>query len=267
MPAVSIQWGPWAEGGMVTADIDARARRLGLHALAPAGALRSLELAVAEGKSLAVVDVDWTRFAPSFAADRARPLLLGVDEARAALEERKQADSRPAAAERPLREILADLPDAERLQHLRSLVAAQTARVLGIPATSSVDVERGFSDLGFDSLMSVELRRVLQAQTGLALPTTLAFDHPSVDAVARYLLEQLEAAGGLNGHHPIGRPDWPELSALVEKLLRAPLDELKATGMFDQLNASVRPAKRPEPAIVAEDASLDELARYVMENG
>jgi epothilone polyketide synthase D len=266
LPAVSIQWGPWADGGMVTAEIEARARRLGLLALDPSGALRSLELALAEGRSLAVMDVDWTRFASSFAADRARPLLLGVDEARAALEDRAEEGSRRAGAEPPLQAILADLPDVERLQQLRSLVAAQTARVLGITDAPSVDIERGFSDLGLDSLMAVQLRRVLQTQTGLALPTTLVFDHPSIGAIARYLLDQLKAVGGLDRHEPIARPDWPELSALVARLLHAPLDELKATGVFDQVNALTRPVKQLDPAIPSGDASLDELARYVMES-
>ena len=251
---------------MVTAEVDARARRRGLLALNPAGALRCLDLAMAEGRSFAVMDVDWTRFVSSFAADRARPLLLGVDEARAALEGRAEDGSLPAGAELTLRETLADLPDVERLQQLRSLVAATTARVLGITGASSIDVERGFSDLGLDSLMAVELRLALQPQTGLALPTTLAFDHPSIDAVARHLLEQLKAAGGLDRRHPIARTDWPELSSHVERLLHAPLDELKATGVFDHLNALTRPVKRLDPAILSEDASLDELARYVMEN-
>ncbi len=156
LPAVSIQWGTWAGGGMVTADIEARTRRLGVQPLDPAGALRCLDLAMAEGRSLAVMDVDWARFVPSFAADRGRPLLLGVDEARAALEARAEESSRPAGTELGLRETLANLPDVERLEHLRSLVAAQAGRVLGIAGASSIDVERGFADMGLDSLMAVE---------------------------------------------------------------------------------------------------------------
>jgi acyl carrier protein len=250
---------------MVTAEIDARTRRLGVIPLESADALRCLDLAMVEGRSLAVVDVDWARFVKSFAADRARPLLLGVDEARAALEDRAEEGSRPAGAELGLRESLANLPDVDRLEQLRSLVAAQVGRVLGTASASSIDVERGFSDMGLDSLMTVELRLSLQAQTGLALPTTLAFDHPSIDAVARHLLEQLKAAGGLDRRTAIERPDWPELSALVETLLHASLDELKATGVFDRVNALSRPVQRIESAIPTEAASLDELARYVTE--
>jgi aryl carrier-like protein len=57
-------------------------------------------------------------------------------------------------------------------------------------------VSQGLRDLGLDSLRAVELRNRLQASVGRPLPSTLAFDHPTVEAIADFLGEVLEVATG-----------------------------------------------------------------------
>jgi hypothetical protein len=49
-------------------------------------------------------------------------------------------------------------------------------------------------DLGFDSLMAVQLRGQLSKGLGLdrPLPATLIFDHPTIDAIAEYLLGRID---------------------------------------------------------------------------
>jgi acyl carrier protein len=86
---------------------------------------------------------------------------------------------------------LAHLPKAQRRAALLDLVRDHTATVLGHAGAGRIAGEDTFKDLGFDSLTAVELRNRLQQATGLRLPSTVIYDHPSPGHLAGYLHGEL----------------------------------------------------------------------------
>ncbi|MFI1510107.1 type I polyketide synthase [Streptomyces sp. NPDC020597] len=191
LPATSLAWGPWAGGGMATADADGenRMRRGGIDPLDPERACDALGRAVARTDAvLAVADIDWARFAPGFTTSRPSPLLAGLPEVRDLQARRPQSAT---GAPQALRERLTGQSAAERERTLTTLVRTEAAAVLGHTGTDRVGAAVAFNALGFDSLMAVELRNRIGAATGLALPATLLFDQPSATALAGYLRGRL----------------------------------------------------------------------------
>ncbi|MEU5959352.1 type I polyketide synthase [Streptomyces sp. NPDC047525] len=187
--ATSVAWGAWADGGMADADLPGLIRR-GLRPMAPDKAVRALQQALEQGDiCVSIADVDWNRFAVGFTAARARPLIEDLPDA---VRQAPGASATDGPGHGPTwRERLSGLPADEAEATLATWVRAQVAAVLGHPDPDAVEPHQRFTELGFDSLTAVGLRNRLQEATGLALPTTLVFDHPCVTDVAAHLLPLL----------------------------------------------------------------------------
>ncbi|CAM5642413.1 SDR family NAD(P)-dependent oxidoreductase [Streptomyces canarius] len=177
LPATSVAWGPWSGGGMAREErLADRLLRGGLRLLAPDAALAAMREAVEDGRpTVTVADVDWPRFAAVLRAAGPRPLLDLVV---------------PSAAVRDGRRPTGPLPrrTAKTPARMRDLVVAQVAAVTGHPV-AGIDPALPFHALGVDSLLAVDLRDRLTAETGAPLPATLVYDHPTPDAVARLLAD------------------------------------------------------------------------------
>ncbi|GLJ92931.1 hypothetical protein GCM10017589_55420 [Streptomyces poonensis] len=191
--ATAVSWGPWADGGMVEdGDDEERLRRRGLRAMTPAVAVTALQRALDRDETLlTVADVDWPRFIVPFTLGRPSPLLGDLPEVRATLTEEAPEAGRGSGA---LAESLAALSPEDRARAVVDLVRTHAAAVLGHRTAGAVEADRPFRDLGFDSLTAVELRNRLNEATGLTLPTTLVFDHPTADDLAGHLLAELTGA-------------------------------------------------------------------------
>ncbi|WP_432015746.1 type I polyketide synthase, partial [Streptomyces cucumeris] len=222
--ALSIAWGPWAGAGMARGETGAALHRHGLVSMAPHTALAALHRLLAGGEDDAVVaHVDWARFAPAFRSGRDSALLSELPEAAPAEPAADDTDNDTAA---PWRARLGGLPGAERRRALTDLVRAEAAAALGHDTAATIDTERPFQSLGFDSLTAVELRNRLTAATGLALPASTVFDHPTAAVLAGHLHAEL------TGTVPAPRP--------AEVTAAAPDEPLAVVGMACRFPGGVR---------------------------
>ncbi|WP_158264197.1 type I polyketide synthase [Amycolatopsis sp. CA-126428] len=174
LPVRSLAWGLWAvESGLTGSLTDVDRERLRRSGLAP----------MATEQALAMLDAALAGAHPVVVAARLDP---------AATPRESTAASAPSS--RP-GERLRRLPPPEQDREVRELVAGLTAAVLGY--RGKLPADRTFSRLGMESLTAVELRNRLAAATGLRLRTSVVFDHPDVDALARHVLSELsgEPAG------------------------------------------------------------------------
>ncbi|OLF07340.1 hypothetical protein BLA60_27600 [Actinophytocola xinjiangensis] len=187
--ATSVSWGVWGSDVLPDAIDEDLLRRQGLPLIDPTTALTALGQVLDHGEgAVSVADVDWSTFIELFASARSRPLFAELVEDTDAVGADGPADGSAGAS---LSERLAGLSPVEREQSVADLVRQQTAAVLGHGSAELVGVGRAFTELGFDSLLAVELRNRLAAATGLRLPASVVFDYPTVTAVAGFLVGEL----------------------------------------------------------------------------
>ncbi|WP_410619058.1 SDR family NAD(P)-dependent oxidoreductase [Amycolatopsis sp. cmx-8-4] len=192
LPATSLAWGLWAtEGGGMGADADVkRMSRGGVAALTEDEGLALFDAALASGESAFVPMRLDTGLVQARAATHGVPAVLrGLVRTPA---RRAVAEADPAAA---VLAALSGVDGADRVALLLDLVRSQAAAVLGHSGPEAIVPARGFLEQGFDSLTALELRNRIATATGLRLPATLLFDHPSPDVLAAHLGGELGAVG------------------------------------------------------------------------
>ncbi|MFE2415145.1 SDR family NAD(P)-dependent oxidoreductase, partial [Kitasatospora sp. NPDC059408] len=193
LPATSIAWGLWADTSTMTGTLheadQARIERGGIAPMSADEALGLLSAALTAGSAaVAAVRLDPAELRRQAADGTLAPLLRGLTRARRTAARQAAATGTGSTA---LTDRLAPLSEPEQYRELLDLVRSHVATVLAHGTPVAIDEARPFNEIGFDSLTSVELRNRLTAATGLRLPATLVFDHPTPGAVARLLRTEL----------------------------------------------------------------------------
>jgi myxalamid-type polyketide synthase MxaE and MxaD len=220
VPATAINWG-WWEGGATTADAEALFAQAGLQVMAADDALEAMADVIASGVPQRIVAaIDWQMFKPAIESTGSTLLSqIGV-----------MADTQKAARPRgTLSRELAGLPAEQSRARILDYVRAEVGAVIGRdPAL--LDLTRGLFKLGMDSMMTVELRRRLEAALDRTLPATIAFEYPNIAALAAFLAGHVVPAG------PPSEPAAETETATVTAALDAESDEALALMLDSELD-------------------------------
>jgi acyl transferase domain-containing protein/acyl carrier protein len=224
LPGASLAWGAWDQAGGMTGELSnadrARLARMGIKPLAPERGLALFDIARAHEESLLIpLDLDMAALRAQAKVGMLPAVLRGLIR----MPTRRASDMKGSFAKK-----LAQAPKAEWDSVIAELVRAQVADVLGHVSSEAIDPQRPFQELGFDSLAAVELKNRLGRATGLKLPSTLIFDHPTPAAVAKYLRGAVapeEQELGLE----------PGETEIRKALSSIPLAQLRRAGLMEAL--------------------------------
>ncbi|MFK4107041.1 SDR family NAD(P)-dependent oxidoreductase, partial [Streptomyces sp. NPDC019531] len=262
--ATAIAWGSW-QGGMVDEELAAVMRRIGAPAMDPERALACLRRELAWGEAHVVVaDFDWDRFVPTYTMARPRPLLDLVPEVRELLD--SDGDN-PRDASAPVPDLvarLAQMPPAEQSRTLLTLVRTHVAELLGYDDPAELDPGRAFDDLGFDSVVAVDLRNRLARATGRKLPSTMVFDYANPVALAEYLRTELCP----DGNAPTAQAVLEQLARLETTVTGFGAEEIAELNIVPLLRAlAARLGESPDTAedvdTQLESASADDVFDFI----
>ncbi len=184
LPALCVEWGSWESPRDGQLEL---VERSGFVAMKAPKALSLLGALIASRQTSSLVaDIDWSILGPALELRGGQAL---VDDLIAPhISQPKPTTLRTIPA---WLDELGELPVRERKLRLLDFVGEEVRKVFGMAPEDPLDESRGLFQAGMNSLMSVSLKRALEARTGLRLPGTLTFTYPTIEAIAVFLEETL----------------------------------------------------------------------------
>ncbi|TDQ04403.1 pimaricinolide synthase PimS1 [Labedaea rhizosphaerae] len=179
------------------------------------------------------------------------------------------ASAAPAVSSESLEDRLAPLSEAERERAVLDVIRAQVAAV-SHDDPESIDVSKGFTELGLDSLAAIDLRNRLQKATGLRLPATMMFDYPNPIELAEFLLEELDIPEAEAVEVPAqATVSTQDDQGIAQSIAAIPVEKIREAGLLDALLklAEVSPAAPQAPADNTEaikNMDVDDLVRAAL---
>ena len=190
LSAVSINWGPWAEGGMASAEAQALLSRVGIETLQPDAAITALEHVLETGRDQQVVaNVDWVRFKGIYEARKAKALLSEIDS------DINEGESTDPAIQTQSSSILRQLESSQnqqgRVSVLTIFLQHELGKILKLDQNQLPEPHQNLFEVGLDSLLAFELVSLIRTQLSVELPVSEFLQEPTIAKITNLLLIEL----------------------------------------------------------------------------
>ncbi|MBE9060857.1 type I polyketide synthase [cf. Phormidesmis sp. LEGE 11477] len=205
LPALSLNWGPWTEVGSAQGKATQQQMKdRGIGAIAPQQGIQALEqiLTQFEVPQVGVIPIDWPQFNRQIHTQGSPKDLFFLNYTSSVSNDdetiRRSANSinsvlsshNPSLLLEPSwRQQLSALPKRRHVAFITQALQSEVAKVLAVQDSTQVDLTTSFFDLGMDSLMAVELKNRLDAQTGYSIASTAIFEYPTLQSLAAHLAD------------------------------------------------------------------------------
>jgi len=176
LPANSINWGAWEHTGLASnPQITDSLKQKGIGAIEPREGIRILERLLLNNLiQIGVIPINWNIWQQNNKPTPFYEEVVNVNTLAKNTTNYKQ-------------QLLTAIPE-QRESLLIEQIIQQVGNILGIKDINKLDIELGFTELGLDSLSSVELRNKIQFSYELQLSQTVIFDYSNIRKLSNYLL-------------------------------------------------------------------------------
>ena len=221
LKALSVAWGVWSGAGMAL-NLGENGHDVwkarGLRAIDGANGFAQLERLLADDVPYgAVIPIDWRQFLQQLPSGADSGFFAAVVPAKTGSREAGRSADTVTIQDR-----LRELPSGLRRQALLAELTDRVRVLLGLANDAVVSTKVPLKEIGVDSLMAVELRNILVRSGGMTLPTTLLFDHPTLDALLVFLgrtwgLDETEEALTQPAVRELATSDISDIAGLSEE--------------------------------------------------
>lgn len=227
LPALTINWGPWASGGMVPSEYQSWLSKMGVEPLSTENNIYALEyLMQTDSVQKTVAEVDWQKFKPFYEIKAKAQFLEQVGK-----KQSKETSSIASTATEAILDNLINLPPESRPAFLVNYLQKEIGKIMGFKSSQLPDPIASLFDLGMDSLMAVEVVNMLRLQFQIEFSVLELLQASSINNVSELLLKQV-LSDSISSTIQETHLNLEQEAVLEESIIPSQFVELKYENLF-----------------------------------